>query len=179
MRVNVKRRTRQKGQAALETVLVIIPLMAVLMAILDFSVAIFVMNTFEYAVRVGVRTAIIQNAGPTGHMDDAIREAVRDNSLGFLANTSTVPDTMLPIHFYKLDSKTNTWVSADGDATPNAHGNLIKVGVSAFSWAWMAPGMWGCADGVAHGCASYNKLSINAASADIMGACALTGCPAI
>ena len=152
MQTNSEKRTRQKGQAALETVLVILPLFAVLMSILDFSVAIFVMNTFEYAVRMGVRSAVIQNVGSTGHQDDFIRQKVRDNSLGFLSNTSTVPDSMIPINYYKLDTTTNTWVSAGSGTDSNAGGNLVKVGVSAFSWAWMLPGTWGCADALAHGC---------------------------
>jgi Flp pilus assembly protein TadG len=101
MAINLKKRSRRSGQAALETVLVIIPLFAVLMAILDFSVAIFVMDTFEYAVRMGVRAAVTQNPGTTGHQDDFIRKVVRDNSLGFLSNTSTVPDSMIPINYYK------------------------------------------------------------------------------
>src|SRR3981081_1605253 len=118
MQINSRKRTRQKGQAAIETVLVILPLFAILLSILDFSVAIFVMNTFEYAVRLGVRTAIIQSAGPTGRQSDLIRTTVRNNSLGFLANTTTVPDTMIPIHFYKLDTTSNRWVSAAGDDNP-------------------------------------------------------------
>jgi Flp pilus assembly protein TadG len=177
MAINSKKRSRRSGQAALETVLVIIPLFAVLMAILDFSVAIFVMDTFEYAVRMGVRAAVTQNPGTTGHQDDFIRKVVRDNSLGFLSNTSTVPDSKIPINYYKLDTTTNTWVSAGAGANSNAGGNLIKVGVQAFSWAWMLSGNWGCADGVKNGCASYTGLSINAGSADVMQSCPLAGCP--
>jgi Flp pilus assembly protein TadG len=180
--MNSNKRSRRSGQAALETVLVILPLFAVLMAILDFSVAIFVMDTFEYAVRMGVRTAVVQNAGTTGHQDDAIRQAVRDNSLGFLADKTKTPDSQLPINYYKLDTTTNTWVSAGAGANSNAGGNLIKVGVSGFSWLWMVSGAWGCADALhrtgANACASYSGLNINAASADVMQSCPLAGCPA-
>jgi Flp pilus assembly protein TadG len=177
MAMNSRKRSRS-GQAALETVLVILPLFAVLMSILDFSVAIFVMDTFEYAARMGVRSAVLQNAGATGHQDDLIRKAVRDNSLGFLSNTSTVPDSMLPINYYKLDTATNTWVSAGTGVNSNAGGNLVKVGVQAFSWLWMLSGSWGCADALKNGCSSYSGLSINAASADVMQSCPLAGCPA-
>src|SRR3977135_2209779 len=95
-----KRRHRQKGQAAIETVLVIVPLFMVLLGILDFSVAIFVMDTMEYAARQGVRFAVLQQAGSTGHQDDAIRLAVRNSSLGFLSNTTTIPDSQLTINYY-------------------------------------------------------------------------------
>ena len=181
MEINSKKRNRRAGQAALETVLIILPLFAVLMAILDFSVAIFVMDTFEYAARMGVRSAVLQSVGSTGHQDDMIRQAVRDNSLGFLSDKTKVPDSQLPINYYKLDTTTNTWVSAGAGANSNAGGNLIKVGVSAFSWAWMLSGSWGCADALKrsgpNACASYSGLSINAASADVLQSCPLAGCP--
>src|SRR5580692_3739235 len=106
MVINTNKRRRQKGQAAIETVLVIVPLFAVLLGILDFSVAIFAMDTMEYAARQGVRFAVLQQAGGTGHQDDAIRQAVRNNSLGFLSNTTTVPDSMLTINYYSLNTTT-------------------------------------------------------------------------
>src|SRR5436305_13082803 len=98
-----RKRRRQKGQAAIESVLVIVPLFMVLLGILDFSVAIFVMDTMEYAARQGVRFAVLQQAGPTGHQDDAIRQTVRNNSPGFLSNTTDVPDSQLTIKYYALD----------------------------------------------------------------------------
>src|SRR6202049_4192973 len=146
MATNSRKRSRTSGQARIETVLAILPLFAVLMAVLDFSVAIFVMDTFEYAARMGVRSAVLQSAGTTGHQDDMIRQAIRDNSLGFLGDKTKVPDSQLPINYYRLDTTTNTWVSAGAGVNSNAGGNLIKVGVSAFSWLWMVSGNWGCAD---------------------------------
>ena len=151
----------------METVLVIVPLFMVLLGILDFSVAIFVMDTMEYAARQGVRFAVLQQAGGTGHQDDAIRKAVRDNSLGFLSNTTTVPDSQLTINYYSLDTTSNTWVAATGTGS-NAGGNLIKVGVSGFSWAWMIPN-WRPGTG--------GKLNISAAAADIMQGCPGGVCP--
>src|SRR5215831_14703232 len=100
---NYKKRARQKGQAAIETALVIIPLFMILLAIFDLSVAMFVMDTMEYAARMGVRYAITQPTG-SGSQDAAIRQMVRDNSLGFLSNTTTVPDSQITINYYKLDT---------------------------------------------------------------------------
>jgi Flp pilus assembly protein TadG len=175
MAINSKKRRRQKGQAALETVLVILPLFAVLLGILDFSVAIFVMDTMEYAAREGVRYAVLQNAGATGHQDDAIRLAVKNNSLGFLTSTS---DSLIHIDYYSLNPATNTWTSAGSGSGSNAGGNLVKVSVQGFSWLWMAAGSWSCADALRNGCASYSpSLSIKAASADIMQGCPGGVCP--
>ena len=168
METNSNKRRRQKGQAAIETVLVIVPLFAVLLGILDFSVAIFAMDTMEYAARQGVRFAVLQQAGGTGHQDDAIRQAVRNNSLGFLSNTTTVPDSMLTINYYSLNSATNNWVSVTGSGS-NSGGNLVKVGVSGFSWAWMVPSWRPGVNGA---------LSITAASADVMQGCPGGVCPA-
>ena len=151
----------------METVLVIVPLFVVLLGILDFSVAIFVMDTMEYAARQGVRFAVLQQAGATGHQDDAIRLAVRSNSLGFLSNANIVPDAQLTINYYALAPATNTWVSATGGGS-NAGGNLVKVGVSGFSWAWMIPSWRPGVNG---------KLSITAAAADIMQGCPGGVCP--
>jgi Flp pilus assembly protein TadG len=168
MVINTNKRRRQKGQAALETVLVIVPLFVVLLGILDFSVAIFAMDTMEYAAHQGVRFAVLQQAGGTGHQDDAIRQAIRNNSLGFLTNTTTVPDSKLTIDYYSLNTTTNNWVLVTGGGS-NSGGNLVRVGVSGFSWAWMIPS-WRPGVGGA--------LSINAASADIMQGCPGGVCPA-
>ena len=156
--------------------MVIIPLFAVLLGILDFSVGIFVMDTMEYAARQGVRYAVLQQAGPTGHQDDAIRTAVKNNSLGFLNSAS---DSLIHIDYYSLDGATNTWTSAGTGAGSNQGGNLVKVSVQGFSWLWMAAGSWSCADAVKHGCAPISpSLSIKAASADIMQGCPGGICPA-
>jgi len=175
MEINTKKRRRQKGQAALETALVIIPLFAVLLGILDFSVAIFAMDTMEYAAREGVRYAVLQQAGGTGHQDDALRTAVKNNSLGFLTSAQ---DPLIHIDYYSLDPASNTWISAGSGSGSNAGGNLVKVSVQGFSWLWMASGAWGCAAGVRDGCAAYApSLSIKAASADIMQGCPGGVCP--
>jgi Flp pilus assembly protein TadG len=160
-----KKRNRENGNAAVETVLVIVPLLMVLLAILDFSVAIFIMNTMEYAARQGVRYAITGNTitTPTALPQcDSIRQVVRDNSLGFL---NSAPNSQITITYYALDPATNTWKVT----TTNGNGNLVKVAVQGFSWAWMAPGWIG----------TNSTLSINAASADISSACVNGVCPAM
>jgi Flp pilus assembly protein TadG len=179
MEKHIQRRKRRSGQAAIETVLVIIPLMMMLVSILDLSVAIFVMDTLEYAARQGVRFAITDNTlvqdgtgGSTGvaavqlAQDASIRQAVRDNSLGFL---STAPDSQITITYYQLIStgttNLNTWQTVTG-AGSNAGGNLIKVSVTGFSWAWALPYFRG-----------QNALSMNAAATDIMGGCPNAVCP--
>jgi Flp pilus assembly protein TadG len=129
----------------------------VLLAIIDVSVAIFIMDTLEYAARAGVRYAIL------GNTDANVQQAVRDNSLGFLA---TAPASEITVNYYALNASNNTWQIATG-AGSNATGNLVKVSVKGYSWAWMVPYLWG----------GNSSLSMNVASADISGACIAGVCP--
>ncbi len=148
---------RRRGQAAIETALVIVPLFFVLLAIIDVSVAIFIMDTLEYAAREGVRYAVI------GNTDANVQQAVINNSLGFLS-ASNLPQ--IKVNYYALNTGNNTWQVATG-AGSNANGNLVKVSVTGFSWAWMVPHLWG----------GSSALSMNVASADISGACVAGVCP--
>jgi Flp pilus assembly protein TadG len=175
MEMSIKKRNRRRGQAAIETALVIVPLFMILLSIIDLSVAIFVMDTLEYAARQGVRFAITDNTsnqdgtgtGPGNpavplNQDASIRQVVRDNSLGFLASA---PDSQINVNYYALNTTTNDWTSVSGSGS-NAGGNLVKVSITGYSWAWMVPYFRG-----------QNALSINAASADVMQACPNGVCP--
>lgn len=174
MEKSVKKRNRRRGQAGIETVLVIIPLFMILLSIIDLSVAIFIMDTLEYAARQGVRYAITDNlatkdgtgSGPSNpavtlNQDASIRQVVRDNSLGFL---NSAPDSEITVNYYALNSS-NDWVNVTG-TNSNSGGNLVKVSVTGFSWAWMVPYFRG-----------QNSLSMNGASADIMQGCPGGVCP--
>jgi Flp pilus assembly protein TadG len=166
MKMFVKRRNRRKGQAAMETVLVIVPLIFILLAIIDVSVAIFIMDTLEYAARQGVRYAVTGQTSGAQQQNASIRQVVRDNSLGFLG--PSVPDSQITITYYALvtaGANANTWQQVTGVGA-NSNGNLVRVSVVGFSWAWMVPYLWG-----------ESALSMNAASADISSACVSGVCP--
>lgn len=175
---SVKKRKGRRGNAELETALVIVPLMMILLSIIDLSVAIFVMDTLEYAARQGVRYAITYatanqdgtGTGPSNpavalNQDASIRQVVRDNSIGFLSNTTTVPDSNITVNYYALNTTSNDWTLVSGTGS-NSGGNLVKVSVSGFSWAWMVPGF-----------RSQSALIMNAAAADVMGGCPVSACP--
>jgi Flp pilus assembly protein TadG len=149
---------RERGNAGIETALVIVPLFMILLAIIDFSVAIFVMDTLGFAARQGVRYAITGQTGGSGQ-DAAIRQVVKNNSFGFLTNND---DAKITINYYSLNTTTNTWQTT----ASNAGANLVKIGISGFSWAWMFPGWRGA-----------NALSINTASADMVETCPAGVCP--
>jgi len=171
IRRSPSRRRSQSGQAAVETALMVIPLLMLLLAIIDFSLAIFVMDTLQYAARQGVRFAVTSQVtvlpGPPPVVlgqDASIRGAVRAAALGLLDH---IPDEQIPINYYSYNATTSTWQASGA----NVGGNLVKVGVTGFSWLWMLPGT-----NSASTRNGSSALSITAASADIMEGCPLTGC---
>src|SRR5882672_6508132 len=81
---------KQRGQAAVESALVIVPLLALLCAIIDFSMAIFIRNSLLLAVREGARYAITGQTGAGGNacQDGSIKYTVQQFSMGLLAGST-------------------------------------------------------------------------------------------
>ena len=124
------RQSREKGQAAVETALVLLPLCALGFALLDYSLAIFVQNVLRNAVREGIRFAITQQTG-AGGQDAAIKAVVQSKALGFLSDASTISVT---------DYDKTTLLAVTGGGT-NAQGNICVVTITAFPWVALAP-LW-------------------------------------
>lgn len=126
------RPTRQRGSAMVEGALALPPLLMLLFATIDFSIAILVKNTVQSAVREGVRYAVTgQTMGGLGQ-DESIRTVVEQNSLGFLNSSNA--DSLIAINYYNP----NTLAPVSGVGS-NAPGNIVQVQVSGLSWAWMVP----------------------------------------
>jgi len=153
----VRHRSRtQSGSAVLEGALVILPLMAIGFALLDYPLAIFIQNTLRNAVREGVRFAITQQTG-AGGQDAAIKAAVEYNSMGFLNDadlTASPPKATFTITYY---DKT-TLADAGAGVGSNGQGNVIVVTASV-TRGWMAP-LW----------RGTGLLTFSAASSDVMEA---------
>jgi Flp pilus assembly protein TadG len=141
------RRRREKGQAALETALILLPLCAIGFALLDYSLAIFVQNVLRNSVREGIRFAITQQTGGGGQ-DAGIKAVVQSKALGFLSDPSTISVT---------DYDKTSLQPVTGIGT-NAQGNICVVAVTAFPWVAIAP-LWRSAG-----------YSFNASSADVFEA---------
>jgi Flp pilus assembly protein TadG len=147
--ISPRRRASQRGNAMLEGALALPPLLMLLFATIDFSVAILVKNTVQAAVREGVRYAVTgQTTG--AHQDDSIKNVVAANSLGFI--NSSNQDSLVSITYY--DPSTLSLVSGTGSNSP---GNIVQVQVTGLSWAWMVP----------YG-RSATPLQISATSVDIV-----------
>ncbi len=126
-----KRGISQRGNAMLEGALALPPLLMILFATIDFSIAILVKNTVQAAVREGVRYAVTgQTTG--AHQDDSIKSIVASNSLGFI--NSSNQDSLISITYYNPAT-----LAAVSGAGSNAPGNIVEVQVTGLSWAWMVP----------------------------------------
>jgi hypothetical protein len=134
-----RRRSRtQGGSAVLEGALVILPLMAIFFALIDFPLAIFIQNTLREAVREGIRFAITQQTGGGGQ-DAAIKGVVETYSLGFLNDADiTAGNSSFTVQYYQMDSAGNsTAVAGTGS---NAGGNICVV-TATLQRKWLAP-LW-------------------------------------
>jgi Flp pilus assembly protein TadG len=143
----------QRGSAMLEGALVMLPLLAIGFALLDFPLGIFIQNTLRNAVREGVRFAVTQQTGGSGQ-DAAITTVVKNNSMGFLNATDIAAGTSsITIAYY--DKST---LNASAGVGSNGSGNICVV-TATIQRSWMAP-LW----------RSAGLLSFSAASADVMEA---------
>lgn len=139
---------RQKGSAILESGFVILPLLALLWALMDFSVAIFVQNVLRHAVREGVRYAVTQQTA-AGGQDAAIKAVVQTNTFGFLTDL-----TKITIQYQ--DPTTLAVVNGVGS---NGQGNICTVAITNYGWKLMVP-IW----------QTTAPINLSASSADVMEA---------
>jgi len=151
----------------LESALIIIPLFAILCAMVDFSMAIFIRNSLILAVREGARYAVTGQTGYGGAacQDLSIKNVVKTNAMGLLSQPADL--AKITINYY--DAKTGADVSAALDS--NAGGHVVKVSVAGVNWLWMLSGLWENVNAVKAGTGQhYNGLTIGAASSDVMEA---------
>jgi hypothetical protein len=137
----------------LEGTLVLLPMMALFVAMIDYPFGIFIQNTLREAVREAERFAITQQTGPSGQ-DAAIKTVAENNSLGFLNDADiTAGRSTFTITYY--DKSTLSAVIGTGS---NAQGNICVVTTSV-QHSWIAP-IW----------RSAGVLTLSASSSDVMEA---------
>ena len=122
---------RRRGNAFVEAGLVIVPFMALVLGITEYSLALFVRTTMQHAVREGVRYAVTYQVMPSMCQDASIKETVRVNAMGFLKAADVT--SSLFVRYYRPDTLVLT--------TENKPGNLVEVSVENFQWRWIAP-LW-------------------------------------
>lgn len=147
MRVRQGRSRRQAGNTLVETAFILLPLLALIFAIIDFSIAIFVRSTLQHATREGVRYAVTyQTMSGLGH-DASIKAVVQNAALGFLSG----PDGASKIHIRYFDPVTFQ------EVPDNSPGNLVEVSVEDFRWSWIVP-LWRSASPVTIAARSSDRM---------------------
>jgi hypothetical protein len=155
---------KRRGSVLVESVLAILPMMALLLGILDFGFAIFMKNTMSFAVRQGVRYAVTSRTVSGLGQDGSIKTVVNTYSLGLADALSSDHHggNRITIRYY--DPVSLEEVTGSGS---NAGGNIVVVAATGLSWAWMVPVL-----------RDAGPLQFSVASADIMEASPVTGPPA-
>lgn len=139
--VGFRQRSNQSGNTILELALVMTPLMALLLSIVEVSLPIFKKSTFTAAVREGCRYAITYQTNFNGtnyaSQSDAIKAVVQANTMGFLDGPSGL--SKINVDYYL---PTSPFSKVTGNSNANADGNIVEVSVTGYTHSWMVPILW-------------------------------------
>jgi hypothetical protein len=130
----VRRRATQSGNTLVELALVFLPMFALLMATVDFSLAIFLRSTFTHAVREGARFGITYRQINGLSHSESIKRVVQHQAMGFLNGQRGLDSIQI-----KWYGSAPPFAEITAGPERNADGNLVEVSISNFSWSWLAP----------------------------------------
>jgi Flp pilus assembly protein TadG len=133
-----------------ELSLTFLPFMALILAIIDFSMPVFLRSTFSHAAREGARYAITYRTFSGKSHTESIQDIVMQQSMGFL--NGTAGRSMVKVKFYNP----TTFVEETG-ANRNARGNIVEVTIDGFVWGYILP-LWRPNDPVPIRAASADRL---------------------
>jgi Flp pilus assembly protein TadG len=125
-----------------EFALVLTPMFALLLSIVEVSLPIFKKSTFLAGVREGCRFGITYQTSYNGtsysSMTSAIQAVVQANTLGFLAGSNS---SDIHVNYYQSVSPYSD-VTSSGTGVANADGNIIQVSISGYTHNWIDPINW-------------------------------------
>lgn len=125
----------------LELALILTPMFALLLAIVELSLPIFKKSTFTSAVREGCRYGITYqtayNGTTYGSQTAAIKAVVQNNAMGFLAGTTGL--SQIQVKYYLSVSP---FTEVTGTSTANRDGNVLEVSIVGYTENWIAPVAW-------------------------------------
>jgi hypothetical protein len=128
--MNEGRGRRKRGSAVIEMGLVMITYLALVFAIVDYGLVIFIKATLQHAVREGVRYAITYQTGTGMKHDASIKDIVQKNSMGFLRGEAG----LAKIHIRYFDPANPSVEDPDNDP-----GSIVQVSVEDYTWNYIAP----------------------------------------
>jgi Flp pilus assembly protein TadG len=147
----------------LELALILTPMFALLLGIVELSLPIFKKSTMQDAVREGVRYGITYQTTYNGTLyssqTNAIKAVVQTNAMGFLSGATGL--SQINVKYY---SPVSPFTEVTGTPNANADGNILEVSVQGYTHNWIAPIAW------SYGATNFQvtgaPLSIAASSAD-------------
>lgn len=115
----------------LEFAFVALPFLALVLATVDFGMALFIRATMQHAVREGVRYAVTYQTMSGKCQDASIKEIVRQQAMGFLNAEQT--DNYVKVEYFLPETLSPT--------SDNSPGNIVEVSVDGYQYKWICP-LW-------------------------------------
>jgi hypothetical protein len=155
---------RRKGAEVLEFTLVLLPMLALTLVLLDTAWAIYAKSTLQYAVRIGVRTGATITAAQTPSgvcLTDVVKDTVQQNAFGLLQGTSS--RGLIKVNYFEPPAANSTGpvVDVSSQIDGNTPGNIMQVSVQNYSLIPLLPRIFNWNEAV-----DNNPLAINVFSAD-------------
>jgi Flp pilus assembly protein TadG len=131
-----------------------LPILALILGILDFSMVIFIQGAFQNATREAVRFGITYNLTYNGttytSQTAAMKAVVQNNAFGFLSGTLTDGTTgasHIAINYYTPDDLSTPTSAGVLPKTVNnvvitvvnQTGNVVEAKITGYPWNWMVP----------------------------------------
>lgn len=124
-------RRSQAGNTMIEFGFVILPFLALVLATIDFGMAIFIRATMQHAVREGVRYAVTYQTLPGKCQDESIRQVVKRQAMGFMNQAQA--DSYVKVEYFLPETLSPT--------SDNSPGNIVEVSVDGYQYRWICP-LW-------------------------------------
>jgi hypothetical protein len=115
----------------LEFAFVALPFLALVLATIDFGMALFIRATMQHAVREGVRYAVTYQTLDGRCQDESIRSMVKSQAMGFLNQQQA--DNFVKIEYFLPETLSPT--------SDNSPGNIVEVSVDGYEYKWICP-LW-------------------------------------
>ena len=151
----------------MEFTLVLLPLLAMIMVLMDISWAVFVKATLQGAVRNGVRYGITvtgtQADAAGGCLTDLVKAKVQSQSLGLLAGSSGL--AKIKVRYFLPSGTSAAPTDVSGQVDGNRPLNIMQVSIENFSLRALAPRIWSWRQSP-----DVSATPIYAASADLIEA---------
>jgi len=136
----------RKGAEVLEFTLVLLPLLAMVLVLLDTAWANYAKSTMQYAVRMATRRGVTLTAQQLDRgqcLTDVVKSTVQQNSFGILAGDSKLH--LIKVNYFKPPKADSSDPVVDVSSQPdgNMPGNIMQVSVQGYSMLPLMPRLFG------------------------------------